>query len=169
MTQSQTRARISSNIITYRKRRAELARGELGRIRTEEQLIHHKKKTQQKIDNWNRRIKRMDIVKNKLIALGNAVAYFTGVNIKGIGPDDTTAMYNPAYNSMAIFSKWGLEHHLHGDVLSDYMAKHKDSAGRLRLEFTRSFEEKPERRELYSRFCEYMERLQQENIENNGV
>ena len=160
LTQSEIRANVSSNIITYKKRREQL------RI-TGTLTQEHRKQLQQKINNWNRKIKRMDERKNKIIALGNAVAYFTGINVKGIGVE-SQRNYR-IYNATALFAKYGLEHDIGGLYLSQYMGKHEDAAGRTRLAFTRDFEKYPERKELYHRFCQYMERLEQESIENNDV
>lgn len=165
-TQSQIRANLQSDIWEYVKRRESL---KTTPFLSEMVIRGHKKKNKQKIDNWRQQIKRMDERKNRIIALGNAVAYFTGINVKGIGSTDVPSTYDRTYNATALFSKYGLEHQIMGNFLSEYMGRHKDAAGRTRLNFTRSFKAHPDRQELYHRFCEYMERLQQESIENSGV
>lgn len=163
LTQSEIRANVSSNILTYKKRRDELTE----KYDDVEIIRKHRDVIQQKINNWNRKIRVMDERKNRIVALGNAVAYFTGINVKDVG-EDSQRIKN-IYEATALFAKWGLEHEINGLFLSQYMGKHKDAAGRTRLAFTRDFETMPERKELYYRFCDYMKHLQEENIENNGV
>lgn len=61
-----------------------------------------------KIKLWGRQIKKYDMISNKIIALGNLVATFTGHNVK-----DSATRYNkngdPSWIARAIFYKYGIE------------------------------------------------------------
>lgn len=58
-----------------------------------------------KIKLWNRQIKKIDMISNKIMALGNAVAYFTGHNVKDSGRVDGTEMKV----ARMLFYKYGIE------------------------------------------------------------
>lgn len=101
-------------------------------------------------------ISKIDSNNNKLLAISNALIYYTGVNVKrsALG---TSARYRMA---RYIFYKYCLEHNLSATLVADFVgASRGDVAARARLKFTKSFAKSPKNRELYMGFCSYIKEL----------
>lgn len=107
-----------------------------------------------KIKQWNKAIKEIDILSNKLIALGNAVATFTGCNIKGSGKNMRD---NKDYDRMklakSLFYKYGLESGIGNIHLRQYVgAKKPSQPGDYRRAFNRLFENTYDARDTWIAF-----------------
>lgn len=119
-------------------------------------MRQHQLELTAKIKTWKRQIKRMEIAEAKVIALGNAIVIFTGMNIKNSGYTGKT--YDRLRQAKSLFYKYGLENDISGKLLREYVGAERDSQpAEYRRNFTRLFETHPEYRELYNRFKIYIE------------
>lgn len=127
-------------IWTYKKRR-EKARTNL-------------KAMSRKIKGWEKQIKNMDEKKAKIIALGNAVAMFTGINVK----NSNDYVIDGMKEAKSIFYKYGLENGMAGTELEDYVCcRESGQAAKYRRKFNKSFDTIPSNLELFNRFKRYYE------------
>lgn len=110
-----------------------------------------------KIKIWQKQIRNMDVVQNKIIALGNAIAYFTGCNVKSSGG---TQGVKRMLLARSLFFKWGLENGIEGTSLMKYTGDTSvNTAARLRYSFTQSFGEGKENKDTWERFKIYIKDL----------
>lgn len=96
------RAKYYTLIYQYKARR-EIIRKKLGCCGPEYRKAIAR--INKKIKLWGRYIKKYDMIKNQIIALGNMVAYFTGHNVKSSGRCNTENMKL----ARMIFYKYGIE------------------------------------------------------------
>lgn len=75
-------------------------------------------KINKKIKLWNRQIKNIDMISNKIIALGNIVAIFTGINPKGLGKAGKDQC---AQRTLMIFFRKGIELGIEQKLLREYV------------------------------------------------
>jgi hypothetical protein len=159
------RANITSNIWEYQRRLKivkERYNVKPGRHNDRAKLLLYfieSKKIKKSIRRWKRAIMAIDKRSNQVIAIGNHLCYFTGINVKGSAAN----MEERFRIARGIFYKYCLEHNIHGTVVSDYVGSHQNTAAKGRINFTNSFQKHPEKRELYNRFKLYME-----DIESQG-
>lgn len=112
-----------------------------------------KENASRKIKLWKRQIKRMDDKVIQITAIGNHVAYFTGVNVKGCAGSKAKNVTV----AKGIFYKYCLENEINGNVLRQYTGDaSKNSPGRIRREFTASFASSPENKDLWERWKLYI-------------
>lgn len=124
-------------------------------------MLEHQKEMTQKIKIWKRQIKRMDDRKARIIALGNAIAMFTGLNVKNSNGSVTEGMKE----AKSMFYKYGLENGMIATELEDYIATEEmGQASKYRRNFNRSFEANPSKRDVYTRFKEQYERVETEEV-----
>lgn len=150
-----TRKNCQTALWIYEQRRERYRtsyKGPFGRPATKEQFRRTMRKIANKIGSLKRQISIIDRRQNTIIALGNQVAYFIGVNVKNIG--DTAE--ERGKKAKCLFSKYGMEHGITGSYLSAYMGVPPKRASIIRQAFTRSFERNPENRTMYNNFVQYM-------------
>lgn len=136
------KARIKSWIWEYEKRR--------------EKLMDHHKNMSRKIKLWKTRVKIIEMSQEKVIAIGNVVATFTGYNIKNSQDSDLEGVKKAKY----LFYKYGMEDGISGKLLREYVGSEDNTEpSKYRMKFTRSFQKHPENSELYHRFKAYINDL----------
>lgn len=156
-----TRANIQSNIWTYEKRREKLrikygiTRQNINSTEGHPEYSKAVEKINDKIRSWNRRIRVIDELSNKIVALGNAVALFTGYNVK----DSGNARGNERLIlAKSLFYKYGLEHKISGKHLREYVgAKHIKQPADYRRNFTRLFSTATAAKNRWTAFNSYLE------------
>lgn len=153
------RNKLKMRIFEYNKRRTAMKnkkpkRTDILSVKTHERRLEN---YATKIATWRRTIRRLDRRSNAIIALANHIAYFTAYNVKGSGSKKGSMGIEQA---KGLFCKWGMENGIPGISLSEYMG-HKDNemASRIRMRFTKSFQKKPENKELWDRFKLYYDDL----------
>lgn len=110
------------------------------------------KRINDSLENWRKGIRDIDSRNNKIIALGNEVAYFTGFNVKG------SASKRCGDLAKGIFCKWGMENKIPGVLLAEYMGNDAPMvASRQRMRFTRSFKSNQKNKDLWVRFKTHYE------------
>lgn len=158
---TEKRKRYYTMIWQYKKRRDEL-RVRLARKDARGRPIYKGseynkavKAINQKIKIWSRNIKRIDMITNKIIALGNAVAYFTGMNVKNAGKNQEPKMMNAKF----IFYKYGIENlEIEQKLLREYVgAKRVTQPAEYRKKFNSLLREFPLVREQWAAFKLYYE------------
>lgn len=108
-----------------------------------------------KIKHWTRLMKRLDRIRDEIIVIEKAVKRFI---------DIPTLTGNARYNTELQKAKWlyykiGLESGYQGKDLREHIkAADKDQPARCRTKFTKSFQTKPENKELWLRFKRFYER-----------
>lgn len=111
-----------------------------------------------KIKLWGRQIKKYDMISNKIMTLGNMVAYFTGHNVK-----DSATRYNktkdPCWIARAIFYKYGIENlKLEQKLLREYIgAKRITQPAEYRKAFNKFLREVNDMRVMWKNFKRYYE------------
>jgi hypothetical protein len=109
-----------------------------------------------KIKLWSRQIKRIDMRTNQIIALGNAVAIYTGKNVKQSNHSKLEGMKL----AKSLFYKYGLENKIPAKELREYVGANRiNQPTDYRREFTLSFRTKPENKQQWLNFCDYMRNL----------
>lgn len=71
-----------------------------------------------KIKIWSKQLKKLQMTNNKVIALGNIVAYFMGINPRNIGK---TVGNQRAWETRAFFYKMGIEMKFEQKLLREYV------------------------------------------------
>lgn len=117
------------------------------------------KNMSRKIKIWKQQIVRIDKRNNQIMAIGNAVTYFTGNNVKNSGGMQGV---KKLWLARSIFYKYCLEKGIAGNFLREYTGDTSpQTPGRLRKSFTKSFSTHPDNRERYHRFKLYVKYLQE--------
>lgn len=117
-----------------------------------------------KLDLWRRKMVDIDKRRIQTIAIANAIACFTGFNVKN-SIDNKTHDY---HISRCLFIKYGMENGITGVLLAEYIGTtNKSYASDVRLSFTRSFEKNNDNRDLYKRFVTYMNELSEKHKTKN--
>lgn len=78
-----------------------------------------------KIKLWSRQIKKIDMISNKIIALGNVVAYFTGINPKGLNKANRDKR---SQRALMIFYRKGIELGIEQKLLREYVGMKRVAA-----------------------------------------
>lgn len=116
-----------------------------------------------KLELLRKKMRDIDKRNIQIMALGNEVALFTGINVKGIGSGNGGS--DRAFYAKCLFSKWGMENGLPGVLLSEYMRTYNVAASKMRMSFTRKFKTSKETREFWERWKKHME----DRISLNGT
>lgn len=93
---------------------------------------------------WGRYITKIDKISVRIIALGNAIAIFTGCNVKDSGNNNALLKsYTAMRLARGIFYKYGLEHKIEGKLLREYVgAKGVNQPADYRKWLTSTFADK---------------------------
>jgi len=149
------RKKIYHRLFVYEQRREQL----LKKFGGTAQYSTKVKQIQRTIDQYKAAIKRIDARTTKVIAIGNALAYFSGHNVK----NSSRSRLIPRYVK-GIFFKYGMENGITGSLLAEYVGTGSTGyPSETRMWFTRSFKTNPEYREQYKRFSEFIKTYQNEN------
>lgn len=143
---SKQRALLSQHIWTYQKRRGEykLKYGE-----SSETYKKLSKNTTLAIYNMTRKIKRLDIVAKRVKELRDKVTEFMGV--VPIGQEKGVQLAKQFYY------RYGLESGITGNYLRLYIGdRNFRKPSQLRLKLIRSFQKKPENKQMWMNFKEFM-------------
>lgn len=161
--QANDRADLYHNIYTYKKRREKL-RQKYDVYNGGKAPIIYKQKVyniNQKIRHWQKMITTIDRNNNRIIAIANALAYFTGYNVK----DSVLYTSHRHKETRNLFYKYCLEHNISATLVAEYVgASRGDVVARGRSNFTLSFEKHPKNRETYNRFLTYMNELSENQL-----
>jgi len=157
---------IQSKIWTYVKRREQLRLkyGVEERKKAPEEYKKAVKTINNRLDLWRRKMVDIDKRRIQTIAIANAVACFTGFDVKN-SVDKKTNDYNI---SRSLFIKYGMESGITGVLLAEYVGTtNRSYASNVRLSFTRSFATNPDNRELYKRFLKHINELSEQHKTKN--
>jgi hypothetical protein len=150
-----TKAEYQKWIWEYERRREELRKKY--KINDPEYLAKSKV-LQRKLDSWKQAVKLIEQRRNKIRALGNAVATFTGFNVRSCGGQKPLS--EQAKLARALFYKYGLENRIMAYFLRGYTGdKDKGTPDSCRRRFTQSFSKDHQNKELWLRFKDHIERL----------
>lgn len=147
---SKERALLTQHIWTYQNRRKEYKIKYGATSQTYKKLS---KGITLAVWNMNRKVRRIDIQANKLKELKAKITEFIGIS-----PDDRNggAQFQLARK---LYYRYGLEEGIGGRYLRVYIGDtNSRKPGQLRLKFIRSFQKKPENREMWYRFKEFMKK-----------
>lgn len=136
-------------IQSYKKRRAEYRMkytGELPIYKTE-RYLHLTKR----ISQWQKEIKRLDVRKEKINKILQSVNRYFNVKIESRSRNPLTDL------ARKVYFKIGLEQHICGTHLGRFIGrKHENVASYNRKTLTQSFKTKPENREAFYNFKQYI-------------
>lgn len=136
------------------KHRRELLRKKYGfkaGLKMPTEYVKRVKGLNKKLRIWQRAIKRHEAVMDKIKVVDTLVMEFMNCStLRGSNFSKTKSI------AKKIFYKYGIENKIQGIKLGIYVgAKHDWTAGRNRMEFTKSFKTKTENKILYHQFLNY--------------
>lgn len=152
-------------IWVYQKRRdaLRLKWGVRERVKAPEAYRKAVKNINNHLEKWRMKIRDVEKRTNQLWAIGNAMSYFMGISVKNSADKRNTGdrELDKKYDlARKIYSKYCLEHRISQTLVSEFIGWSRGQvAANNRINFTKSFSEHPENRELYSRFLRYMNEL----------
>lgn len=106
-----------------------------------------------KIRIWKKAIQRIEAKELQINDLVDKIEAFFGFSLRNTANSQTKEVVT----AKKIFSKYGMENGIKGRTLSRYLGYvDEDTASKFRKQFTRSFIEHPENKELFNRFKNYV-------------
>lgn len=154
--------RLQHHVWAYTERREQLRkRFNISNGMKAPEKYHRKvKNLNYKINYWTKCMNQIDKKRNQVIAIGNYVAYFTGINVKG-----TVSNQNPRWKeARGLFYKYCLENGISATFVAEYVgACRGDIVARGRINFTKKFSTNPEVKQRWLTFKKYIEE-RKENI-----
>lgn len=117
-----------------------------------------------KISYWNRKMRELTEMRNKIETLGRAIKEYTGYNVKNSYSDKDRQLNS----ARKLFAKYGMENGIPGVLLGEYIGNDKKHyTAELRERFNTSIPTHPENSDLYIRFQRYMEDIEASVIINS--
>jgi hypothetical protein len=119
-------------------------------------------KIRKKINVIQKRLRAIEQREQRLRSISEMLEEFLGYNVHfSLRHDNPNQSWGTAPVARGIFYKYCLENGHQGSEVARFVgAKARYTASEGRLAFTRSFKQKPERKELYHRFCAFLREME---------
>jgi hypothetical protein len=160
-TLSKEKKALYRTLDTYQKRKVDYEKRRIAIISKYGKVRYNKMITNatNKIEKIINRMNTITLTRNKLIALDNAIAMFTGTSVRSTNTNSSPYRDAKLLVAKSIFYKYGLENGMTAIILQDHIGsiKAQGQAAKYRREFTKSFETNSENKQLWLNFKKYYE------------